>query len=631
MNILKEYGVTPEQAAKLCEDAIKAAELAHAPYSKFLVGCAILAGSGRTITAANVENVSYGGSICAERSAIVKLRSEGEKEIKAIAVYIKFEGYSLYPIPCAICRQVLAEFGYFPIICCKTPSSYIVKSVSSLCPYVFRYLTYPKHVFEPDPNNLTEIIDSAEYWLQMDPDIKTRQEVEAWLVHDNYKAMRKYMCKRIDFGTAGLRGQMGAGYSRMNFLVVQQAAQGLSKYLLEQFGAEECKNRGVAIGYDGRYNSKGYAHISAAVFKHFNIKCFLFEEYVCTPIVPYAVVKYNCLAGIMVTASHNPKMDNGYKVYWTNGAQIIEPHDKGIKSQILKNLPTIELGEYFDYEKQLVKYPLEPLREKTMNLYFEDALKQISINSQEVNAKCKPIVHTSMHGVGHIFFTNLMKRLGFKEPIAVKEQMLPDPEFSTVIYPNPEEGEGSLNLSFKTADANGCEIVLANDPDADRLAVAEKQKDGNWRIFTGDQLGSMFAYYFVKNYKGDLSKCALVASTVSSKMIKGIAEKYKLRFEETLTGFKWISNKVIDLEKEGYTVLFSYEEAIGFSIGSVVRDKDGVVAGCCFAQLYAQLCEKNMTLSEYLEEIYKDVGLSLIHICRCRRIERCRSRWSPYH
>lgn len=225
MNILREYNVTPEQAAKLCEDAIKAAELAHAPYSKFLVGCAILTGSGKTITAANVENVSYGASICAERSAIVKFRSEGEKEIRAIAVYIKFEGYSLYPVPCGICRQVLLEFGYFPIICCKSPSSYIVKSVSSLCPYVFRYLTFPKHVFAPDPNNLVEVIDSAGYWLQMDPDTKTRQEVETWLVHDDYEAMRKYMCKRIDFGTAGLRGQMGAGYSRMNFLVVQQAAQ----------------------------------------------------------------------------------------------------------------------------------------------------------------------------------------------------------------------------------------------------------------------------------------------------------------------------------------------------------------------------------------------------------------------
>jgi len=179
----------------------------------------------------------------------------------------------------------------------------------------------------------------------------------------------------------------------------------------------------------------------------------------------------------MVTASHNPKMDNGYKVYWTNGAQITQPHDKGITEQIMKNLPVVDVGEHFNYETQLVTYNLEPLRERTMNLYFEDGLKQISINSKEFNAKCKPIVHSSMHGVGHIFFAGLMQELGFKEVIPVKEQMIPDPEFPTVAYPNPEEGEGSLNLSFKTADANGSSIILANDPDADRLAVAEKQKE----------------------------------------------------------------------------------------------------------------------------------------------------------
>ena len=301
-------------------------------------------------------------------------------------------------------------------------------------------------------------------------------------------------------------------------------------------------------------------------------------------------------------------MDNGYKVYWANGAQIIEPNDKGIKNQILNNLDPIDLGQYYDYEAQVVKYPLEKLREKTTELYFEDALKRITHNTPELNAKCKPMVYTAMHGVGYIFTSALIKKLGFNEVIPVKEQMNPDPEFPTVVYPNPEEGKGALNLSFKTADANGSNLILANDPDADRLAIAEKQKDGEWRIFTGDQIGTMFSYYFAKNFKGDLTKCAFVASTVSSKMIKGVAEKYKMKFVETLTGFKWISNKVIDLEKEGFSVLFSYEEAIGFSIGDVVRDKDGVVAAAVFSQLYAQLCEKNITVSDFLEEAYKEVG-----------------------
>lgn len=193
--------------------------------------------------------------------------------------------------------------------------------------------------------------------------------------------------------------------------------------------------------------------------------------------IPYSLVKFNCVAGVMVTASHNPKMDNGYKVYWTNGAQIISPHDRGIRNQILKNLVAIDLSADFNYETKLVKYPLEPLHEKAMTLYFEDALKQILYNPPEFNAKCKPFVHTSMHGVGHIFASGLLKKLGFKEPIPVKEQMMPDPEFPTVAYPNPEEGESAFRLSFKTADANGCDMILSNDPDADRFGVAEKQKE----------------------------------------------------------------------------------------------------------------------------------------------------------
>lgn len=225
MEILKEYGLTHEDALKLSQKAIEAVNNAYAPYSNFLVGAAILTGSGRIIQGVNVENVSYGGSICAERTGLVRCRAEGEKVIRAIAVYIKAKDYNFYPVPCGMCRQVMAEFGYFPIICCKSPHDYIVKTVSSMLPYTFRYLTYPKHIFTPDPKNLTEVIDSAEYWLQMDPDLKSRQEVEKWLVYDDYVSMRKYLCKRIDFGTAGLRGEMGAGYSRMNYLVVQQTAQ----------------------------------------------------------------------------------------------------------------------------------------------------------------------------------------------------------------------------------------------------------------------------------------------------------------------------------------------------------------------------------------------------------------------
>jgi len=243
------------------------------------------------------------------------------------------------------------------------------------------------------------------------------------------------------------------------------------------YGKEECEKRGVVIGYDGRHNSKGYAHISAAVFKKIGVKCILFEDYVCTPMVPYSTIKFNCLAGVMVTASHNPKQDNGYKVYWTNGAQIIEPHDKGIRECINEHLMPLDIGEYYDYSGRCLKTPPPPLREKTMTEYLAEAKSKIMQNTPEFNAKVKPFVYTAMHGVGYIFAKQLMVNMGFKEPIPVKEQIIPDPEFPTVVYPNPEEGEGALNLSFKTAEANGCDLVLANDPDADRLAMAERQKE----------------------------------------------------------------------------------------------------------------------------------------------------------
>ena len=225
MEILKEHGLTYEDIIKLNEAAIKAADNCYAPYSHFEVGAAILSSSGRIITAGNVENASYGDTVCAERAAVFRFKAEGEKEIRCISVFIRAKNYSLYPTPCGMCRQVLAEFGYFPIICCKSPTAFIVKTVSSMLPYTFRYLETMPHMFTPDPKNLTEVVDCAEYWLQADPYTPTRQEVEKWLLYDDYASMRKYLCKRIDFGTAGLRGEMGAGYSRMNYVVVQQASQ----------------------------------------------------------------------------------------------------------------------------------------------------------------------------------------------------------------------------------------------------------------------------------------------------------------------------------------------------------------------------------------------------------------------
>ena len=215
---------------------------------------------------------------------------------------------------------------------------------------------------------------------------------------------------------------------------------------MSTFGETACQQRGVVIGYDGRHNSKGFAHISAAVYKKRGIKCLLFEDYVATPLVPYTTVKYNCLAGIMVTASHNPKQDNGYKVYWTNGAQITEPHDKNIRSCIWKSLPPLDIGSLYDFSKHLLKTPVPPLRQEVIDSYVAEAIKQIAFNSAVENAKARPIVYTAMHGVGYLFAQRLFKALGLPDPLPVVEQVQPDPDFPTVVYPNPEEGEGALVL-----------------------------------------------------------------------------------------------------------------------------------------------------------------------------------------
>lgn len=225
MDILEAFGITYEQAVKLNEEAIKAEKTSYCKYSEFSVGAAILTGKGNIIHGVNVENSSYGATICAERAAVFNMVSQGEKEIKALSVCIKAEGYNLFPTPCGMCRQVMLEFGYFPIICCKSPTSFIVKTVSSIIPYSFRSLEIKPEYFAPNPKSLEGIIDAAQYYLQLDPNGPTRKEVESWVAHDDFASMKKYLTKRIDFGTAGLRGEMGPGYSRMNHLVVQQTSQ----------------------------------------------------------------------------------------------------------------------------------------------------------------------------------------------------------------------------------------------------------------------------------------------------------------------------------------------------------------------------------------------------------------------
>lgn len=449
-------------------------------------------------------------------------------------------------------------------------------------------------------------------WLLWDKNEKTRKQIENLHKTGDVDQLQHLLLDRLTFGTAGLRGVMGPGYAAMNDLVIIQTSQGLAKYLLSTL--PDCTKKGVVISYDGRYNSHRFARLVAVAFLQLKIPVYLFSKITPTPFVPFAILQLGCSAGIMVTASHNPKDDNGYKVYWENGVQIIPPHDAGIQESIQKNLEP--WSEAWDVEmtsrSPLCKDPLPEINKK----YFEQLASQVSDKS--LNERCGvTFTFTSMHGVSHPYMVQAFETCGFKKFVPVKEQMDPDPDFPTVRFPNPEEGKSSLDLSFMTAANAGSRVILANDPDADRLAVAEQQSTGEWKVFTGNEIGSLLGWWLwrcfrEKNPDVPAKDVYMISSTVSSKILSAIAAKEGFNFVETLTGFKWMCNKAHNLIKEGKTVLLAFEEAIGYMCGTTVLDKDGISAAMFVAQLVAYLETQNLTLFDQLCAVYDRYGY---HTC----------------
>lgn len=445
-------------------------------------------------------------------------------------------------------------------------------------------------------------------WLEWDQNEDTKREIESLLAKKDVPELRKRLCSRMAFGTAGLRARMGAGYSQMNDLTIIQTAQGFVKYMLAE--SADVVKEGVIIGYDARHNSKRWAEISAGIFIGQGIPVHLFHSITPTPFVAYGIRKLGCRWGVMVTASHNPKWDNGYKVYYRNGAQIISPHDKEISKHISENLkPWPQSWDLSSFRSN--KLFNEPYN-KIFADYFEDLKSLCHMRNQNSSTSLK-FTYTAMHGVGTKFAEEAFKVFGFEPFIPVMQQIEPDPEFSTVEFPNPEEGKSALHLSIETADANGSTVILANDPDADRLAVAEKLPDGLWHVFNGNELGGLIGWWLynvrkITNAPFDASDAYFLASTVSSKILKTIATKEGFNFMETLTGFKWMGNAIADLMNKGKTVLFAFEEAIGFMCGTNVLDKDGVSAAVVVAEMAAHVALQGMTLKQQLENIYKEYG-----------------------
>ncbi|XP_055919008.1 glucose 1,6-bisphosphate synthase [Eupeodes corollae] len=457
-------------------------------------------------------------------------------------------------------------------------------------------------------------------WLKWDRNDKTRKEIQSLVDAKNYNELNRRLLNRLAFGTAGLRGPMRAGFNSMNDLVIIQTAQGLSEYILKEFPNVEDHKRGVVFGYDGRYNSKRFAELSACVLISRGIKVWLFSKMVPTPFVPFTVLQHKCLAGVVVTASHNPKEDNGYKVYWANGPQIIPPHDKGIQKCIEANLVPLESSWETSIlnENPMLEDPFEDM----FRLYYDALLANIPLEFLKSNEESDVrFVYTAMHGVGFPFIERAFEAAKLKPVLAVAEQRDPDPEFPTVKFPNPEEGKSSLELSIKKADAEGATIILANDPDADRLACAEKDATtGKWKVFNGNELGALIGWWALKNFQTldpnlDASKCYMMASTVSSKILRSMGAIEGYKFEETLTGFKWMGNRTIELMEAGNKVLFAFEEAIGFMVSTAVLDKDGVSAAAHLATMVCYLKRtEGITLTEKLKNIYEKYGF---HSTKC--------------
>ncbi|MFI6733734.1 phospho-sugar mutase [Nonomuraea sp. NPDC050451] len=427
-----------------------------------------------------------------------------------------------------------------------------------------------------------DLVGAAREWLAQDPDPETRDELSRLLDSGDLEALRDRFGVKLEFGTAGLRGELGAGPNRMNRVTVMRAAAGLAQVL--------GPGKHVVIGYDARHKSDVFARDTAAVLTGAGLHASLLPGPLPTPVLAFAVRHLDADAGVTVTASHNPPRDNGYKVYWGDGSQIVPPVDSEISAAIdavgrVDRLPLngpgtlTELGEGIvdDYLAAVTSLPLGEARDLR-------------------------VAYTPLHGVGSATLTGAFLAAGFETPVAVEEQRDPDPDFPTVSFPNPEE-PGAMDLAVALAAKLDADLVLANDPDADRCAVGVPLPDGTCRMLTGDEVGGLLAEHVITQTTGD----RMVATTiVSSTLLSKIARAHGVRYGETLTGFKWII-------KAGPGLVFGYEEAIGYSVGSdaglPVRDKDGIGAALTVAAVAAAAKRSGRTLLDLLDDQARRYGL----------------------
>lgn len=446
---------------------------------------------------------------------------------------------------------------------------------------------------------LTQVKEKAQTWLSENYDEETRKEVKHLLENDQEGLIDAFY-KDLEFGTGGLRGIMGAGTNRMNIYTVGSATQGLSNYLLKKF--EDKKQIKVAIAHDSRNNSRLFAEKTAQVFTANGIKVYLFEKLRPTPELSFAIRELNCQAGVVITASHNPKEYNGYKVYWEDGGQIITPHDKNIIHEVQKIKNITEVN--FNGDKSLI----EDLGEEMDNAYLE-RIKSLSLNPSVIKKhKDLKIVYTPLHGTGVDLVPKVLKKFGFENVIHVPEQDEVNGNFPTVKYPNPEDNN-ALEKAIQKAEEQNADLVMATDPDSDRVGIAVRNNKGKIEILNGNQAASLLIHYLLSQWKekGKLTGNEYIVKTiVTTDLLENIAEDFNVETYNTLTGFKYIAAKIKELE--GKTFIGGGEESYGYLVGDFIRDKDAIISCAFFAEITAYAKEKGKSLFDQLIEIYQKYG-----------------------
>lgn len=450
---------------------------------------------------------------------------------------------------------------------------------------------------------IKQVTEKAEKWLTPAYDAETQAEIKKMLDNPDKTDLIEAFYKDLEFGTGGLRGIMGVGSNRMNIYTVGAATQGLSNYLNKNF--KDLDQISVVVGHDCRNNSRLFAEISANIFSANGIKVYLFDDMRPTPEMSFAIRHFGCQSGINLTASHNPREYNGYKAYWDDGAQVLAPHDKGIIDEVNKISSADDIK--FEGNKDLIQI----VGEDVDSVYL-DKVKTVSIDPEVIKRqKDLKIVYTPIHGTGMMLIPRALKQWGFENVHTVPEQMVKSGDFPTVISPNPENAE-ALSMAIALAKQIDADIVMASDPDADRVGMACKNDKGEWVLINGNQTCLLFLYYIIKNRiaTGKMKDNDFIVKTiVTTELIKSIADKNKVEMLDCYTGFKWIARE-IRLREGKQQYIGGGEESYGFLAEDFVRDKDAVSACTLLAEICAWAKDQGKTLFEVLLDIYVEYGFS---------------------